>query len=258
MNRDDHNNLSGVEATKREAEAAERKVFREEHEQTFPRTLYEWKSPAGQGYFCRIVESEPGIVHFEQAPRQPLDPTKPLDLFWMRTDKPMGCANEMVQLHTALLRAEMENVASETCSGGEKHCSCVGLLRREVRELSAAKSLNARIAADAIADRELDQKQHRIEMKNERNRFAAHLSEADARAEKAEQRNIEQEQAHGHAMSAIEIWRGRAEQAECELAEAREAIRSICEAHVILLDCDDECCKPFVDLPAVRAALEAR
>jgi len=269
MDQNDHNNDTRayypheIEALKREAEATERKVFREEHESTFPRTLYEWEFPAGQGYFCRIVESKPGIVHFEEAPRPPLDSTKPLDLFWMRTDKPMGCANEMIQLHTTLLKAEdeledyarsMEKAASETCNGDEKHCSCVGLLRREVRELSAAKSLNARIAADAIANREHDEKRHRIEMENERNRFVAHLSEVDTRAEQAER----ERDAFQEALLAALRERDEAEEAIRFAAEefggaATEFSDERCSYEAVQITRGSR--EEFLGMPAVRRAL---
>lgn len=87
---------------KLEAEADERQTFRQEHEQTFPRTLYEWEFPAGQGYFCRIVETKPGIVRFEEAHHA----EDPDGMYWLPTDKPMGCANEMISMAQEIERLE--------------------------------------------------------------------------------------------------------------------------------------------------------
>lgn len=68
--------------------------------------LHEWSFA---GYVCRIVETEPGIVHFEQAQesRSPLPPG--YHLAFNRTEKPLGCANEIIHLSQALAEANVIN-----------------------------------------------------------------------------------------------------------------------------------------------------
>lgn len=66
--------------------------------------LYEWEFA---NYLCRVVESEPGIVHFEQARNE--SGGDPRVMEFQRTATPMGAANEIIQLHRALAEAEMLN-----------------------------------------------------------------------------------------------------------------------------------------------------
>lgn len=61
-----------------------------------PSILYEYSFHAGSGYTVRIIETEPGIVHFEQGQHSHGGPAV---LEFERTEKPMGCANEILQLH---------------------------------------------------------------------------------------------------------------------------------------------------------------
>ncbi len=64
-----------------------------------PRILHEWQF---NRYVCRVAESEPGIVYFEQA-------TNNGDFqHWNfeRTSTPMGAANEIIQLSMALSEAQ--------------------------------------------------------------------------------------------------------------------------------------------------------
>jgi len=66
--------------------------------------LYEWEFA---NHLCRVVESEPGIVHFEQARNE--SGGDPRVMEFQRTATPMGAANEIIQLHRALAEAEMLN-----------------------------------------------------------------------------------------------------------------------------------------------------
>lgn len=66
--------------------------------------LYEWEFV---NYICRVVESEPGIVHFEQARKE--SGGDPRVMEFRRTATPMGAANEIIQLHQALGEAKMLN-----------------------------------------------------------------------------------------------------------------------------------------------------
>lgn len=64
-----------------------------------PKILYEWQF---NRYVCRVAESEPGIVYFEQA-------TNDGDFqHWRfeRTSTPMGAANEIIQLSMALSESQ--------------------------------------------------------------------------------------------------------------------------------------------------------
>lgn len=127
--------------------------------------LHEWHF---HNRVCRVVESDPGIVHFEEATRTTGDPSI---MLFNYTPTPMGAANEIIQLSMALaeanvinrelssaiqrwqeernfrdkeieeLRAELadwhesaERAAGESC-GDEQHCTCVGALRARVKEL---------------------------------------------------------------------------------------------------------------------------
>lgn len=116
MNRNDQDDdisrkIWEIEKLKR---ATERELSPDEPEYTFqlsppnnapctvPRILYEWQFNA---YIVRIIESEPGIVHFEQARIEPGDPSV---MKFERSDKPMGCANEIIQLYFDRQRIESE------------------------------------------------------------------------------------------------------------------------------------------------------
>lgn len=70
------------------------------------RVLYEWRFA---GYVCRIVETEPGIVHFEQAQGPPIGREQIGPLAFNRTEKPLGCANEIIHLSQALAEANVIN-----------------------------------------------------------------------------------------------------------------------------------------------------
>lgn len=118
--------------------------------------LYEWTFPAGYGYSCRIVETEPGIVHFEQrhlideeayAAGEPEEP-------WQQTDKPMGAANEMILLWQEVedWRSSANKAANERCAD-EQHCGCVGVLREELKRAHATAQTHIGIAASAIRAR---------------------------------------------------------------------------------------------------------
>lgn len=65
--------------------------------------LYEW---GFANYICRVAESEPGIVHFEQARKE--SGGDPRIMEFQRTATPMGAANEIIQLHRALAEAMEE------------------------------------------------------------------------------------------------------------------------------------------------------
>lgn len=57
-----------------------------------PKILYQWTVPAGCGYACRIIETEPGIVQMQQ---------RPLDIeaeAWETVPAAMGAANELIEL----------------------------------------------------------------------------------------------------------------------------------------------------------------
>lgn len=56
----------------------------------YPRTIYGWEF---SGYHCRIVETEPGIVHSEQA----MDDDQKGRL-WLSNRSPMGWQNEILCL----------------------------------------------------------------------------------------------------------------------------------------------------------------
>lgn len=66
--------------------------------------LYEWEFA---NHLCRVVESESGIVHFEQARNE--SGGDPRVMEFQRTATPVGAANEIIQLHRALAEAEMLN-----------------------------------------------------------------------------------------------------------------------------------------------------
>ena len=65
--------------------------------------LHEW---IFHNRVCRVVESEPGIVHFEEASRTTGDPSVML-FNW--TTSPCGAANEIIQLSMALAEAHVIN-----------------------------------------------------------------------------------------------------------------------------------------------------
>lgn len=65
--------------------------------------LHEWNF---HNRVCRVVESEPGIVHFEEASRTTGDPSVML-FNW--TVAPFGAANEIIQLSMALAEANVIN-----------------------------------------------------------------------------------------------------------------------------------------------------
>lgn len=71
-----------------------------------PKILYEWQFV---GYSCRVVETEPGIVHFEQAQGSPATIGALRRLAFNHTEKPLGAANELVQLSMALAEKEEIN-----------------------------------------------------------------------------------------------------------------------------------------------------
>lgn len=65
--------------------------------------LHEW---GFHNRVCRVVESEPGIVHFEEATRTTGDPSI---MLFQSTSTPMGAANEIIQLSMALAEANVIN-----------------------------------------------------------------------------------------------------------------------------------------------------
>ena len=67
------------------------------------RVLHEWEFA---GYVVRIVETEPGIVHFEQAQGPPIGHERIGPLKFNRTEKPLGDANEIIHLSLALAEQE--------------------------------------------------------------------------------------------------------------------------------------------------------
>jgi len=90
--------------------------------------LYEWEFA---NYLCRVVESESGIVHFEQARKE--SDGDPRVMEFQHTATPMGAANEIIQLHQALAEAKMLNRdLSAFCQGYQEDRN-----RRE-RELADA------------------------------------------------------------------------------------------------------------------------
>lgn len=74
----------------------------------YPRIVYEYNFVGL--YLVRIIESEPGIVHFEQARIERGDPSI---MRFERTEKPMGCANEILHLNERWMRAmaRLESIA---------------------------------------------------------------------------------------------------------------------------------------------------
>ena len=65
--------------------------------------LHEWHF---HNRVCRVVESDPGIVHFEEATRTTGDPSI---MLFNYTPTPMGAANEIIQLSMALAEANVIN-----------------------------------------------------------------------------------------------------------------------------------------------------
>lgn len=65
--------------------------------------LHEWHF---HNRVCRVVESDPGIVHFEEATRTTGDPSI---MLFNYTLTPMGAANEIIQLSMALAEANVIN-----------------------------------------------------------------------------------------------------------------------------------------------------
>lgn len=65
--------------------------------------LHEWHF---HNRVCRVVESDPGIVHFEEATRTTGDPSI---MLFNHTPTPMGAANEIIQLSMALAEANVIN-----------------------------------------------------------------------------------------------------------------------------------------------------
>lgn len=65
--------------------------------------LHEWNF---HNRVCRVVESDPGIVHFEEATRTTGDPSI---MLFNHTPTPMGAANEIIQLSMALAEANVIN-----------------------------------------------------------------------------------------------------------------------------------------------------
>jgi hypothetical protein len=65
--------------------------------------MHEWNF---HNRVCRVVESEPGIVHFEEATRTTGDPSI---MLFNHTPTPMGAANEIIQLSMALAEANVIN-----------------------------------------------------------------------------------------------------------------------------------------------------
>jgi len=65
--------------------------------------LHEWHF---HNRVCRVVESDPGIVHFEEATRTTGDPSI---MLFNHTPTPMGAANEIIQLSMTLAEANIIN-----------------------------------------------------------------------------------------------------------------------------------------------------
>lgn len=73
-----------------------------------PNLLYEYFFA---DYVVRIIESEPGIVHFEQARIERGDPSL---MHFELVDKPMGVANEILQLDAKTKK--LSNLRDEACA----------------------------------------------------------------------------------------------------------------------------------------------
>ena len=113
-----------------------------------PKILYQWTVPAGCGYACRIIETEPGIVQMQQ---------RPLDIeaeAWETVPAAMGAANELIHLWAEVedWRNSAQKAANEPC-GDERHCACVGPLREELKFAHEAAELHIGIGARAIRAR---------------------------------------------------------------------------------------------------------
>lgn len=96
--------------------------------------LYEWNF---HNRVCRVVESEPGIVHFEEASRTTGDPSVML-FNW--TTSPAGAANEIIQLSMALAEANVINrdLSASIAKWQEEHNRReqeIAALRARVEEL---------------------------------------------------------------------------------------------------------------------------
>lgn len=107
--------------------------------------LYEWTVPAGCGYACRIIETEPGIVQMQQ---------RPLDIeaeAWETVPCAMGAANELIHLWAEVedWRNSAQKAANEPCVD-ERHCACVGPLREDIRRLENRLYSECSMSAKAI------------------------------------------------------------------------------------------------------------
>lgn len=96
--------------------------------------LHEW---IFHNRVCRVVESEPGIVHFEEASRTTGDPSVML-FNWTIT--PFGAANEIIQLSMALAEANVINRdLSASIAKWQEERNCreqeIEKLRKRVAEL---------------------------------------------------------------------------------------------------------------------------
>lgn len=103
--------------------------------------LYEWNF---HNRICRVVESEPGIVHFEEASRTTGDPSVML-FNW--TVAPFGAANEIIQLSMALAEAHVINhdLSASIAKWQEER-------NRSERELEA---LRAEVASMVVQNKDL-------------------------------------------------------------------------------------------------------
>jgi len=115
--------------------------------------LHEWHF---HNRVCRVVESDPGIVHFEEATRTTGDPSI---MLFNYTPTPMGAANEIIQLSMALAEANVINrdLSAAIQRWQEERNSReqeIERLRARVDELELEVEITAREALDRIAELE--------------------------------------------------------------------------------------------------------
>lgn len=73
------------------------------------RLLYSWEF---SGYQCRIVETQPGMIQFQQR-----GPDSSDGEVWLKTEHPMGIGNEILQLAA---RAESLEAQADARAAGEE------------------------------------------------------------------------------------------------------------------------------------------
>jgi hypothetical protein len=152
--------------------------------------LHEWHF---HNRVCRVVESDPGIVHFEEATRTTGDPSI---MLFSHTPTPMGAANEIIQLSMALAEANVIN-----------------------RDLSAAIQ---RWQEDRTArDQEIERLRARVvEVTAQRDAFM------DSREEVVALRASLVQQAHDYRAQVV-FWGDNADQRTAEVASLRARVEEL-------------------------------